>query len=529
MPRQYVDNAMNRSLGRVGMDHGTAVFSRSSGGGGGGYSSQSSSGYYVDNSYNRSVGRVGMEHGSHVVSRSSTSSRQSGGGDGLYVDNAFNRSVGRVGLEYGSHVVSRSSTSSRQSSGGDGCYVDNAFNRSVGRVNMPYGSCTASKSSGSASTKVYVDNALNRKLGRVGLTWGSMPHSTKYGNQKAQIFEPIRNADYNRGNDVILEKLLEMFADQKNEYACTDLEKKRQCEEAEGVLRRRKAEVTKKSRPLKDSIRSGEEIDFTELKLGEKIGGGGFGDVHRAKWNDRDVAVKKLRVMRVSQKRKQEFAREVKMFSSLRHACIVQFFGACIEPPNLAIVMEYMPEGSLSDIIHIEAIQLKDRQKNQMMKDCLSALTYLHSEKVAHRDIKCHNIMVCEGHNNCKLADFGLALKDDCDASSSVADFGAGTVRYSPPEVLNGVHLDTEGFFAADVYSLAISFTELLSEDQPFDGYNVHQVRNAILSGERPPLKEAGVAGELISLLSKCMSESPRNRPSASAFLKGYESGAFFS
>ena len=86
MSKRYVDNAQNRRLGRVGMPHGTAVVSRSGGGtrssssgggysassynGGGAASSTSSQRCYVDNAQNRSFGRVGMPHGTAVVSRS---------------------------------------------------------------------------------------------------------------------------------------------------------------------------------------------------------------------------------------------------------------------------------------------------------------------------------------------------------------------------------------------------------------------------------------------------------------------------
>ena len=61
-PRTYVDNASNRSLGRVGLPVGSAVVSR-------GDDSSASSRNYVDNASNRSLGRVGMPVGSAVVSR----------------------------------------------------------------------------------------------------------------------------------------------------------------------------------------------------------------------------------------------------------------------------------------------------------------------------------------------------------------------------------------------------------------------------------------------------------------------------
>ena len=109
MPRHYVDNAMNRNLGRVGMTHGSMPVSRSSGSGGGGYS-LSSTRTYVDNSFNRSLDRVGMAHGSMPVSRSSGSRAEGSSSTKTYVDNSYNRALDRVGKEHDSMVVSKGSS-----------------------------------------------------------------------------------------------------------------------------------------------------------------------------------------------------------------------------------------------------------------------------------------------------------------------------------------------------------------------------------------------------------------------------------
>ena len=185
----YVDNAMNRRLGRVGMPYGSCVQSSSRGSS---CSSTSSGrdGSYVDNAMNRRLGRVGMPYGSCVQSssRGSSCSSTSSGRDGSYVDNAMNRRLGRVGMPYGSCVQSSSqgSSCSSTSSGRDGSYVDNAMNRRLGRVGMPYGSCVQSSSRGfsysslsssqaSSATpqKVYADNDYNRRIGRAGKEFGS--------------------------------------------------------------------------------------------------------------------------------------------------------------------------------------------------------------------------------------------------------------------------------------------------------------------------------------------------------------------
>lgn len=55
-------------------------------------------------------------------------------------------------------------------------------------------------------------------------------------------------------------------------------------------------------------VRGGEVIDFKDIELGEKLGSGGFGDVFVGIWkNNFQIAIKKLRVQRVSQRRKDQF------------------------------------------------------------------------------------------------------------------------------------------------------------------------------------------------------------------------------
>ncbi|XP_053372625.1 uncharacterized protein LOC123559949 [Mercenaria mercenaria] len=144
MPRTYVDNAYNRSVGRAGLPVGSAVISKNTVCG-------MNTKTYVDNAYNRQLGRVGMSHGSAVVSKYSdglTTSRTN-----HYVDNAYNRRHGRVGLPVGSAVISKNTVCGINTN----TYVDNAYNRQHGRVGMPHGSAVISKYSDGLTTWNYLD------------------------------------------------------------------------------------------------------------------------------------------------------------------------------------------------------------------------------------------------------------------------------------------------------------------------------------------------------------------------------------
>ena len=130
---------------------------------------------YVDNAMNRRLGRVGMPLGSMVVSRGSSSYGSSfSGSTRTYVDNAMNRRLGRVGMPLGSMVVSKGSSASSSSSSFCGLSfsdsernVDNSMNRDLGREGMAVGSMPVSRSGDPSSSKTHEDNECNSRLGIV--------------------------------------------------------------------------------------------------------------------------------------------------------------------------------------------------------------------------------------------------------------------------------------------------------------------------------------------------------------------------
>ena len=92
------------------------------------------------------------------------------------------------------------------------------------------------------------------------------------------------------------------------------------------------------------------KITFSELKLEDVIGGGGFGQVWRAKWKGTPVAVKVLtgtaQAEKIPKAVLEEFVGEINMVSGMRHPNICLFMGACLDAPNRAIITELCENGS---------------------------------------------------------------------------------------------------------------------------------------------------------------------------------------
>ncbi|TYZ51825.1 hypothetical protein PybrP1_000261 [[Pythium] brassicae (nom. inval.)] len=90
-----------------------------------------------------------------------------------------------------------------------------------------------------------------------------------------------------------------------------------------------------------------QSIDFAEITVGRMIGEGAFGKVHEGKWRGKAVAIKLLICQDLRTDILNEFQSEVEIMSVLRHPNICRLLGACMEPPNRALVVELLQRGSL--------------------------------------------------------------------------------------------------------------------------------------------------------------------------------------
>lgn len=135
-------------------------------------------------------------------------------------------------------------------------------------------------------------------------------------------------------------------------------------------------------------------VSFSELKLEEVIGVGGFGKVYRGYWDDEVVAVKAARqdANEDIEVIKESVLQEARLFWVLQHENIVSLKGVCLEEPNLCLVMEYARGGPLNrvlcgrkirpDILVDWAIQVA------------KGMAYLHGGapmSLIHRDLKSSN------------------------------------------------------------------------------------------------------------------------------------------
>ena len=265
---------------------------------------------------------------------------------------------------------------------------------------------------------------------------------------------------------------------------------------------------------------TGQKIPFEDIELRRKIGQGGFGDVYFAKWKDTAVAVKKLRVQRVSKRRLQEFTDEVLNFCKLDHPNIVQFIGACVVTPNLAIVMEYMQMSLFDALFMNESIEFSEEERLSILCQTIRGLQYLHDRKMAHCDLKSQNVLLDYGENCiAKITDFGLSIiKSDTETSTSTAEElvrNIGTPRYSAPEVLRGLLSSPRGMRRADIYSLSLIIYEVVFEEEPFYSFSYAQLRQQVgEKGRTPDIPDKiKVHKKFVKMIHWCWDFDPYQRP----------------
>ncbi|OQS05795.1 kinase [Thraustotheca clavata] len=266
-----------------------------------------------------------------------------------------------------------------------------------------------------------------------------------------------------------------------------------------------------------------ETIRILEGKENE-LGIGKCATVYRGMWMTRktiaEVAIKLFRYVRLTDKIMQDYTQEVALLRQLKHPNIVLFIGACINP-KLMILTEYCSRKSLYSVIHNKAMfaTIPWKFKVRMVLDAARGIAYLHSNRIIHRDIKSHNMLVDDDWR-VKVADFGI---------SKVLDVGAqafthcGTSGWVAPEVL--LDEDIGYTFKADNWSFAIVMWEIIagSHENPFLGMApVKFYHQTINKGLRPEIDES-VDSAYADLIRECWDSDPPARPSFSTIVERLE------
>ncbi|XP_072029110.1 uncharacterized protein [Amphiura filiformis] len=256
-------------------------------------------------------------------------------------------------------------------------------------------------------------------------------------------------------------------------------------------------------------------IKGKDIKLGKKLGQGGFGAVYIAKHvNWGDVAVKRLKGVTLTADVQREADRMLRVVSS---PYLVRIMGLIKNPGDIGIVMEFFENGSLKEF---ETKYMKCdclARKVKMVRDIAFGMNYLHTlnPPIIHRDLKLENVFV-DNAFDAKIGDLGLAVSS---MTSRRYAHVSGTRSHIPPEASTPkAIIEPDEFW--DIYTFAITTFELVSgkdawpQQQQFA--NDALIALWVIQGHRPDLEAipSEVPSELVDIIKKCWVGEPKQRPS---------------
>ncbi|KAF7684084.1 putative serine/threonine-protein kinase KIN1 like protein [Astathelohania contejeani] len=194
--------------------------------------------------------------------------------------------------------------------------------------------------------------------------------------------------------------------------------------------------------------------------------------------------------------------REVLISALLNHPHIVKLLDFKVDATQFYLIFEYVRGKSLTNILERKE-RLNESECRRYFRQMISALDYIHSNMIAHRDLKLENIMVDE-YGNIRILDFGLANYYD---SAGKLDTFCGSLYFAAPELLSG-H-DYQGP-DVDVWSLGVVLYVIAIGKMPFEDVTSEGLKTKIRTGEL--VIQGEISDSLRSLITGMLCKDPRAR-----------------
>lgn len=236
-------------------------------------------------------------------------------------------------------------------------------------------------------------------------------------------------------------------------------------------------------------------------KAGQKMGAGGTATVYKITQKDtgKEFACKIVKMNRVKDKAKRDMLmQEIDIIKMLDHPNIVKIHEVFVKINEVYIVMELCTGGELFDKLYDQpAAKFTEADARFLAEKGLSALAYLHTNNIAHRDLKLENFIfdTKEDDAEMKLIDFGFS-RQYLEGKGHEMHDTVGTCYYLAPEVITKNYTE-----ASDLWSFGVVFYMLITGECPFGGDdNATIIRNIRKKVKNPAEMRTYFSGRLAGM-----------------------------
>ncbi|CAD7092523.1 unnamed protein product [Hermetia illucens] len=262
-------------------------------------------------------------------------------------------------------------------------------------------------------------------------------------------------------------------------------------------------------------IDTNEELKFENYELVRTVGHGSFGVavLYRRKSDEKYVVLKQISLNELTSQERDLAMNEVEVFSKLHHPNIINYLGNFIKNDVLYIEMQFADGGTLAQIIASRGPKhyFPERQIISIFEQITSAINYMHSENILHRDLKTANVFLCN-RGRVKIGDFGISKIMN---TKILAQTVLGTPYYFSPEMCEGKEYDHK----SDIWALGCLLNEMCCLRKTFAASNLPELVGRIMSGQYTPVPP-GYSNGLKTLLSILLQVEASRRPCASEILQ---------
>ncbi|CAG9330070.1 unnamed protein product [Blepharisma stoltei] len=248
---------------------------------------------------------------------------------------------------------------------------------------------------------------------------------------------------------------------------------------------------------------------LTDFVIQKELGRGSFGIVFLVQntRNRKFYVLKRINLGLLTIKQKKAALREAEILKQLDHPHIIKYHASFLEDNDLSLIMDYAEGGDLQQLLLKHRLRKKNFNEKELWRfanELCSAVSYLHSRKIIHRDIKCHNVFLTKDHS-VKLGDLGASKM----VSAEMQATRVGTPLYLAPEMVKQQPYD----FKVDVWAIGCVLYNLASLESPFVGRNLITLGISIVNKIPKPLP-SGYSKRLSELIMKLLEKKPIERPS---------------